>query len=826
MKAAVDYYTLHGIIVHPLVPPIYGNKSTGKAPISTGWQSRKTPYDAAYMVREISKGCNIGGNCGEVSDLTVIDIDYYIKGIWDEVFKNVDTSSIVTQHRTNRDGKRHLLFTYNPALKTNTFKELGFDIRNDGGNIVLAPSVHYEGETYELLSSIENRTRLSDRVCANIDTIISTYKALKLSVKKCRPCFYKLWKAVFLDDTSDIFHDTTIFRQQEGRLRHLALFSELKSSGATDAELDLACMIIFGDSYNQNETSKQIKAVDPEKTAKNDTLKQDEYYGKYFKNSTDNAQSEIEASKEKRKGRLNVAAKNVLNSLSSSDVINGLQDQVPIYFDSGRNFWMWNFELKLYERIDETEILCQVTEHLDLNIYTKEFKNTVIEGIKQTGRLRRVKPTKSSWIQFKNGVFDLETNNIFEATPEYFFVSQIPHELGVSEDTPTIDKLFTDWQEENPELLKEISAYCMYDGYPLQRIFAFIGPGGNGKGQYMTFLRRLLGVENVVGTDLDRLAESRFEASKLFKKKAAFVGETNYTLSKTGMLKSLCGGDTISGEFKGRDPFDFVNTAKIIVATNGLPVTTDRSEGFYRRWCLVEFKKKFGDGKDIIDSVPELEYQNFCRKSIRILKDMIDSGKIKHELGQDKRKEQYEKLSNPIQAFVNDECTLSEDACIPMWFLFEKYDRYRDSKGHRHIQQTDFAKIIVSMGFAKKQQWYNPSEVGTYKNSTESLDGKNWWSFEGITLNSSAVYDVNESSIAIDNTDISLNSSESSVKIQSGLYKGAEGDLALESLESGDNHIQKDENTDCVNRARKSIPLETKIWGKDEVDKFLDEEGL
>ena len=240
--------------------------------------------------------------------------------------------------------------------------------------------------------------------------------------------------------------------------------------------------------------------------------------------------------KEKNSQELQKAARKIFGGTGVEAVIEGLQEQVPIYFDTGKNFWMWNNNLHVYERTDETEIMCQITEHMDLTIYTKDFKNQIIEGLRQTGRLKRVKNTKKEWIQFQNGVFNLKNGEIFEATPDYLFISQIPHKIGSSEETPLLDKLFRDWQGDNAALLEEISAYCMYDDYPIQRIFALIGPGGNGKGQYMKFLKRLLGFENVVGTELDRLSESRFEAAKLFKKKAAFVGETNYTLSKLSLI--------------------------------------------------------------------------------------------------------------------------------------------------------------------------------------------------------------------------------------------------------------------------------------------------
>ncbi|KKK82765.1 hypothetical protein LCGC14_2800130, partial [marine sediment metagenome] len=46
-------------------------------------------------------------------------------------------------------------------------------------------------------------------------------------------------------------------------------------------------------------------------------------------------------------------------------------------------------------------------------------------------------------------------------------------------------------------------------------------------------------------------------------------------------------------EFKGKDIFDFRNYAKLIMATNSLPPTGDKTEGFYRRWKIIDFPKQF-----------------------------------------------------------------------------------------------------------------------------------------------------------------------------------------------------------------------------------------
>ena len=73
-------------------------------------------------------------------------------------------------------------------------------------------------------------------------------------------------------------------------------------------------------------------------------------------------------------------------------------------------------------------------------------------------------------------------------------------------DTPTIDKLFTEWVGQEYLLtLKEVSAYTMLNVYRLHRIIALIGEGSNGKGTYLRFLERLLGRNNCCASDFSKI---------------------------------------------------------------------------------------------------------------------------------------------------------------------------------------------------------------------------------------------------------------------------------------------------------------------------------
>lgn len=421
------------------------------------------------------------------------------------------------------------------------------------------------------------------------------------------------------------------------------------------------------------------------------------------------------------------------------DIAMALQQTNPIWFDRSRNIWMWDNDLSIYNRIDETDVLCQINSVMEVTeIYKSHVKNEIMESIRITGRYRNVRDTPKTWIQFHNTVVDIETLETFRASPDYFHAAKIPHDYGTSEDTPIIDKLFTDWVgEDYKNTLYEICAYCLYDSYPIHRIFTLIGTGRNGKGQFMTLLRRFIGVENCVSTDLDRIAGSRFETAKLYKKKAAFIGETNFnTLSRTNMLKSLSGGDAVPGEFKGRDGFDFVNSAKIVIATNSLPETTDKTEGFYRRWMIIDFFNKFEEGKDIINEIPEKEYENLCRKSINFLSKLLKNGKFNKEGSISERAAMYEAKSNPLNKFIEDTCLLDINAKTPYWFLYAKFKEHCNVMGHRELTKKEFSQRLKSSGYdVKKQYKFNSELVKLYKGDGDDIKPANWAAVEGILWN-------------------------------------------------------------------------------------------
>jgi len=260
-----------------------------------------------------------------------------------------------------------------------------------------------------------------------------------------------------------------------------------------------------------------------------------------------------------------------------------------------------------------------------------------------------------SWIQFKDQVVNIETGETFIATPKHFFTSPLPWPLSESKDTPLIDQLLIDWAgDDNVKLLEAIS-YCLLRDYPIQRIIRLIGSGANGKGSFLRLLRKLLGKDNITSTDLMKLGRNRFETAKLYNKLVCEIAETNVTSLKfTSTLKRLTGGDLIDAEHKNKKPFTFENHTKLIIATNSLPQTTDKTKGFGRRWLVVEFNNTFTDGKEATNKIPDIEFSNLCKKLIRVLKEPLAKGSFTNEGLASDRGARYDKLSNSVKAFIEE----------------------------------------------------------------------------------------------------------------------------------------------------------------------------
>lgn len=384
----------------------------------------------------------------------------------------------------------------------------------------------------------------------------------------------------------------------------------------------------------------------------------------------------------------------------------------PLYFDSARNWWVWCGKDLRWIRTDETDILNLIDKNSMADTISSKEKNEIIESLRQESRKLKPKKIEGTWIQFKDEIFDIDTEKKFKASPEYFITNPLPIKLPADnfEATPIMDRIFEEWVgKSHVRTLYEILAYCMLPDYPVNRIFCFVGAGMNGKSKFLELLRKFIGDYNCCSTELDLLIQSRFEVTRLHKKLVCQMGETNFNeLSNTSILKKLSGGDLIPFEYKRADLFEDINYAKILISTNNLPETTDKTIGFYRRWMIVDFPNTFSEKKDIIKEIPEEEYENLAVKCCSILKEILVSRTFTNEGTIEERQKRYEDRSNPFDKFYNENVVEGE-GYIPKWEFEKRLNEWCKSNRFREIGEITINKKMKERNIYEGREnssWY------------------------------------------------------------------------------------------------------------------------
>ncbi len=402
-------------------------------------------------------------------------------------------------------------------------------------------------------------------------------------------------------------------------------------------------------------------------------------------------------------------------------------EEVGVYYNENGVWFIWDEPKARWRIIDDISLMNQVDVALSNTNETlnQQAKGIIIEALKREGRKAEPQEFPKNCVQFKDIIYNYETEESFPATKEYLCFNPVPWRVGQSEDTPIITKLFKEWVGNKSQMLEEIMAYCLAQEYYIQDIFAFVGSGSNGKSTYLGILEKFTGADNCGTVDLDLLCGgSRFELTKIYKKLVAILSETNYKgRGKTGRLKSLSGGDPQGYEFKGKNgELRDKNYAKLIISSNGLPETDDKSIGYNRRWVIIEFNKYFSVGKNPADTIPDWEYENFAKKSLRLLKELRKSYHFTDEETLEEKEKHYERLSNPVKKFIDETYITDPDGKIPVFQFRELLEAYLTKHGQRKLSQQEIGRKVKELGYESRPL------------SAKKKDGKEttWWYYLGL----------------------------------------------------------------------------------------------
>jgi len=678
-------------------------KPNDKIPIEKNWQNTNNyKFNDTKLLEHINKGGNYGVATG-YGYLIVIDFDN--QEIQDKLLKLLPQTFTVM----SGSGLLHLYYQVDKPETIKIFDEQNntlVDIQGKGKQIIAPGSIHPNGNAYCVMdySSINTTT------IAEIKAVFGEY----LKTKQDREQIINHQQDSVCDEIKQKLSVPTMLQEMGVPISKNPTECPLHTSkGGKCLSFNEDLWHCFncnngGDIFNLY----QLKNKCDFKVAKRDLAK-----------------------------RFNIEIKSVsVNGLkvdSYLDNVLSFYEHQPFFYDVAGIFWFWDKNNYKWRIVDEIDLMNAIDKQLSFcgQTISAGIRNNYIETFKRIGREKSPKEPPKTWVQFKNKIFDYKTNEILDATPNYFICNPIQWEIGQSTETPIISKLFEDWVGiEYVQTLFEIISYCCIIDYPIHLCFCFIGSGRNGKTQFQKLLTKFVGVDNVCSTELDILLDSRFESAKLYKKLICSLGETNFgVLNKTSLLKRLTGQDLIGYEMKNKKPFDDYNYAKILINSNSLPSSEDTSEGFYRRWLIIDFPNQFKEGKSIIDTVPDVEFNNLALKVTKTIPQLINNAEFSCQGTIEERKGKYIMASNPLPLFM-EKCCIKGDIDTT-WMqhpdLFSAYCRFLNHFKRRMVTRKEFNAVLDLEGLAPRR---TTKYIKDPNDPTVTIQTINGFIIEGIEL--------------------------------------------------------------------------------------------
>lgn len=370
--------------------------------------------------------------------------------------------------------------------------------------------------------------------------------------------------------------------------------------------------------------------------------------------------------------------------LKNNNSIVKINDQLHIYKDG--------VYVNGYKRI-ESEMIRHIP---DLN----KAKRTEVLSYMDILIGENAKPSDANFIAFKNGVYNLMTNELEPFDPSRIITNKIPWDYNANAYSELVDKTLNKmacFDKDIRALLEEAIGYCFYRRNELRKFFILIGERQNGKSTYLAMIENLLGRENISSLDLRELGD-RFKTAELFGK-LANIGDDieDEFIPNPAILKKLTSGNTVNAERKGTDPFDFNNYSKLLFSANNIPRIKDKTGAVMSRLIIVPFNATFT--KDDPDYDPYIKYKLIQQESmeylivlgIKALKRILENKAFTKSAAVDIQLDEYEKNNHPILLFFEEEPKIENESTSS---VYRKYHEFCIANNFNPMSNIEFSKQV------------------------------------------------------------------------------------------------------------------------------------
>lgn len=315
-------------------------------------------------------------------------------------------------------------------------------------------------------------------------------------------------------------------------------------------------------------------------------------------------------------------------------------------------------------------------------------------------------------INVKNGVLEYRTGKLIPKSQNHKFTYRLNANYLADaniDDAPNFKKFCeTSLQgdREKIELLLQFIGYILSPLICAKKALVLLGEPNSGKSLILHLIEFILGSEFISNISLENL-NKRFKTAVLSTKLLNICGELSAKpLKDIEVFKMVVGGDRLSGEFKGKDEFEFKNKCKLLFAGNILPPikNEDISTAFVDRLAILRFNYSIPETLRNRNLAQELESEAdvIFSLSVKALNRLIDNNFI-FNVPDDTENLLigYSFQQNNIDIFIQDWCVIDSQMKIHSSTLYAAYKKFCEENAITPISQNLFSQKIVSINGVK-----------------------------------------------------------------------------------------------------------------------------
>jgi len=581
------------------------------------WKKWQTEYNND----PIPDGTNYAVVCGEVSDnLIVVDIDHHGEHpeLVDQIFADAKNKTLVVE--TGSKG-HHIYFKAHQLPKSGQIhddRNIGIDVQSNGRYVVGAGSIHPNGNEYNIVST-------------TTDITVVDFKKIT----------DKLWELGFrgsvtkrqagVPNAQGTRHVSLIaqcnrvrqnFLDFEDFVRDMQRWNrQFNNPPLPDEEVSRAC----DDTWNYQEPP-EIGGEEGERPTTRAIVEAILFQGYHFRAYRDTEE--------------------------------------VLYYEDG--VYVSGGEFKIKELVLEVFPDAKISD-----------RKEVVDLIRIENGVDREDFDKNyDEVNFKNGIYNINTKEFEEHSPKRLFRVQHPVTYDPNARCPEILKFLVGSLMDKDRIITAIEqvATCFVKEPLWQKAYLHTGSGSNGKSVWLSVIQKALGVKSVSTVSIHELANDAHAPANLVGKVANICADIeSEEISRTGTIKKVISGDGISANPKMQKRFNVFPFAKFFFSANQIPALKHGTSADYRRFMIIPWEVTFDKERRDVNLLQKLTTEEELAGFVRMCLENIPFHGFRYEKNMEEMKQDFEQYTDSVKNFIQDCCVLRREYAIPTQECYSEY---------------------------------------------------------------------------------------------------------------------------------------------------------